>query len=314
MPKARSESYIGPLQRSWRFDLHPSCIRTHASAPDSIVIDVFAPKEATLNFSEAESLASSESLPNFFMDITPIEEHRKKNRRPVSFFLPSDRQNHERIKMKGLRSSCTRCATPIPFVNDSRCRICRCSQPSTPIGVCGPKPIVEELVRPCFCYGSQEYVHSSCLVQWMRNTGEEECDICNYHFLLTPVPPKCMDWIKSEYILLVFLLLLIIITFTLLGFITNMYQLPTFITVALNQEWFHKLYNGMCILCTICIFLLIVLGVRTYRTHLNWMSVNTKFLVGECSNSQVQEHHGWITDPARANHPEDSRVGQIKYV
>lgn len=47
----------------------------------------------------------------------------------------------------------------------SVCRICYCSSEE------------EELITPCKCLGSVQYIHRSCLMKWLR-TGMDQCEIC----------------------------------------------------------------------------------------------------------------------------------------
>lgn len=48
-----------------------------------------------------------------------------------------------------------------------RCRICRGSD-------------IQDMISPCKCRGSIQYVHSNCLNSWMRSVPRHSCEICNY--------------------------------------------------------------------------------------------------------------------------------------
>ena len=54
------------------------------------------------------------------------------------------------------------------------CRVCR-SEGST------DKP----LYHPCRCTGSVKYIHKDCLVQWLKYSEKEYCELCNYRFSFT---------------------------------------------------------------------------------------------------------------------------------
>ncbi|KAH0945690.1 hypothetical protein HN011_005237 [Eciton burchellii] len=56
------------------------------------------------------------------------------------------------------------------------CRVCRSE------GV-ADRP----LFHPCICTGSIKWIHQECLVQWMRYSRKEYCELCGYRFSFTPI-------------------------------------------------------------------------------------------------------------------------------
>ncbi|KAG7209966.1 hypothetical protein KM043_011555 [Ampulex compressa] len=56
------------------------------------------------------------------------------------------------------------------------CRVCRSE------GL-ADKP----LFHPCICTGSIKWIHQECLVQWMRYSRKEYCELCGYRFSFTPI-------------------------------------------------------------------------------------------------------------------------------
>ncbi|XP_076112948.1 E3 ubiquitin-protein ligase MARCHF6-like [Mytilus galloprovincialis] len=56
------------------------------------------------------------------------------------------------------------------------CRVCRCE--STP-----DKP----LFHPCVCTGSIKFVHQECLVQWLKYSRKEYCELCKHRYAFTPI-------------------------------------------------------------------------------------------------------------------------------
>lgn len=55
------------------------------------------------------------------------------------------------------------------------CRVCRSEgSPDRP------------LFYPCVCTGSIKYIHQDCLVQWLRYSRKEYCELCNHRFSFTP--------------------------------------------------------------------------------------------------------------------------------
>lgn len=43
------------------------------------------------------------------------------------------------------------------------------------------------LFHPCICTGSIKYIHQECLVQWMRYSRKEYCELCGHRFSFTPI-------------------------------------------------------------------------------------------------------------------------------
>uniref|UniRef100_A0A673TA24 E3 ubiquitin-protein ligase MARCHF6 n=1 Tax=Suricata suricatta TaxID=37032 RepID=A0A673TA24_SURSU len=55
------------------------------------------------------------------------------------------------------------------------CRVCRSE--GTP-----EKP----LYHPCVCTGSIKFIHQECLVQWLKHSRKEYCELCKHRFAFTP--------------------------------------------------------------------------------------------------------------------------------
>ena len=43
------------------------------------------------------------------------------------------------------------------------------------------------LFHPCICTGSIKFIHQECLVQWLKYSKKEFCELCNYRFSFTPI-------------------------------------------------------------------------------------------------------------------------------
>lgn len=56
------------------------------------------------------------------------------------------------------------------------CRVCRSE--GTP-----DKP----LYHPCICTGSIKYIHQDCLVQWLKYSRKEYCELCSHRFAFMPI-------------------------------------------------------------------------------------------------------------------------------
>ena len=56
------------------------------------------------------------------------------------------------------------------------CRVCRCEGTAD-----------RPLFHPCICTGSIKFIHQECLVQWLKYSKKEFCELCNYRFSFTPI-------------------------------------------------------------------------------------------------------------------------------
>lgn len=43
------------------------------------------------------------------------------------------------------------------------------------------------LFHPCICTGSIKWIHQECLMQWMRYSRKEYCELCGHRFSFTPI-------------------------------------------------------------------------------------------------------------------------------
>ena len=54
--------------------------------------------------------------------------------------------------------------------------------------VCRSEGVPERpLFHPCICTGSIKWIHQECLMQWMRYSRKEYCELCSYRFSFTPI-------------------------------------------------------------------------------------------------------------------------------
>ncbi|TRY92349.1 hypothetical protein DNTS_013311, partial [Danionella cerebrum] len=59
------------------------------------------------------------------------------------------------------------------------CRVCRSEGTQD-------KP----LYHPCVCTGSIKFIHQECLVQWLKHSRKEYCELCKHRFAFTPNMPS----------------------------------------------------------------------------------------------------------------------------
>ncbi|KAI6178434.1 RING-CH-type domain-containing protein [Aphelenchoides besseyi] len=89
-------------------------------------------------------------------------------------------------------------------LDEDICRVCR-----LPEGV---------LYHPCLCTGSIKFVHQECLLQWLKYSKKDTCELCNHKFSFQPVYSKDMperlpmyDLVKGVFLMSVRLLRYILI-------------------------------------------------------------------------------------------------------
>ncbi|KAG7455420.1 hypothetical protein MATL_G00256620 [Megalops atlanticus] len=70
----------------------------------------------------------------------------------------------------------SRCCSQCLEVQADICRVCRSE--GTP-----DKP----LYHPCVCTGSIKFIHQECLVQWLKHSRKEYCELCKHRFAFTPI-------------------------------------------------------------------------------------------------------------------------------
>ena len=61
--------------------------------------------------------------------------------------------------------------------------------------ICRSEPGSEKIISPCYCAGSLQYVHQSCLLKWLKAydcVNKHHCELCQYEFKLKPKP--WMEW------------------------------------------------------------------------------------------------------------------------
>ena len=53
------------------------------------------------------------------------------------------------------------------------CRICHCED-----------TLDEPLISPCYCLGTMQYLHQSCLQRWIKSSGIRSCELCKFEFIM----------------------------------------------------------------------------------------------------------------------------------
>ncbi|XP_007887874.1 E3 ubiquitin-protein ligase MARCH6 isoform X1 [Callorhinchus milii] len=56
------------------------------------------------------------------------------------------------------------------------CRVCR-----------SEGTMDKPLYHPCVCTGSIKFIHQECLVQWLKHSRKEYCELCKHRFAFTPI-------------------------------------------------------------------------------------------------------------------------------
>ena len=71
------------------------------------------------------------------------------------------------------------------------CRVCRCEGTAE-----------RPLFHPCICTGSIKYIHQECLLQWLKYSKKEFCELCSHRFSFTPSKKNMKYSVKSiEFVL-----------------------------------------------------------------------------------------------------------------
>lgn len=67
------------------------------------------------------------------------------------------------------------------------CRICHCEEASA-----------EYLISPCYCSGTLQHVHQSCLQQWLKSNDLKSCELCKYNFIMSYETRPFKNWEKLD--------------------------------------------------------------------------------------------------------------------
>ncbi|XP_074604731.1 E3 ubiquitin-protein ligase MARCHF1-like [Brevipalpus obovatus] len=54
------------------------------------------------------------------------------------------------------------------------------------------------LITPCYCSGSLQYVHHYCLQQWIRSSNNKYCELCKHHFKMSVKYKPFHKWERLE--------------------------------------------------------------------------------------------------------------------
>ncbi|XP_014238068.1 E3 ubiquitin-protein ligase MARCH6 [Trichogramma pretiosum] len=65
---------------------------------------------------------------------------------------------------------------PEDMLSGDICRVCRSEGAAD-----------RPLFHPCICTGSIKWIHQDCLMQWMRYSRKEYCELCGHRFSFTPI-------------------------------------------------------------------------------------------------------------------------------
>ncbi|CAF3997876.1 unnamed protein product [Rotaria magnacalcarata] len=67
------------------------------------------------------------------------------------------------------------------------CRICHCEG-----------TIDEPLISPCYCLGTMQYLHQSCLQHWIKSAGVKSCELCKFEFIMHSEIKPFKQWQKLD--------------------------------------------------------------------------------------------------------------------
>jgi len=67
------------------------------------------------------------------------------------------------------------------------CRICHCEGTND-----------EPLISPCYCLGTMQYLHQSCLQRWIKSAGVKSCELCKFEFIMHSEIKPFKQWQKLD--------------------------------------------------------------------------------------------------------------------
>lgn len=48
----------------------------------------------------------------------------------------------------------------------------------------------DNLIQPCNCSGSTAHVHKKCLIQWLKVSKRQDCEICHFKYIIIVQEPE----------------------------------------------------------------------------------------------------------------------------
>ena len=96
---------------------------------------------------------------------------------------------HTIIELQSVEFDAVSTTTEMSAVEEECCRICHCGREE------------EELIYPCKCHGSLQFVHPTCLNTWLNmpaKTNKKQCELCNFNYLFKTEPKPFLEWKKLE--------------------------------------------------------------------------------------------------------------------
>ncbi|XP_057290109.1 E3 ubiquitin-protein ligase MARCHF2-like [Hydractinia symbiolongicarpus] len=64
--------------------------------------------------------------------------------------------------------------------------------------ICQDSRVQESLISPCYCMGTMEYVHSSCLEKWLSQSARKYCELCKYKFKTIMTSKGFKEWLCAR--------------------------------------------------------------------------------------------------------------------
>jgi len=91
--------------------------------------------------------------------------------------------NNKTITRKTSLSSTSSKTSDCPDI----CRICHCEGTND-----------EPLISPCYCLGTMQYLHQSCLQRWIKSAGVKSCELCKFEFIMHSEIKPFKQWQKLD--------------------------------------------------------------------------------------------------------------------
>ncbi|KAH7637982.1 e3 ubiquitin-protein ligase march8-like protein [Dermatophagoides farinae] len=150
------------------------------------------------------------------------------------------------------------------------------------------------LIQPCYCTGTLQYVHHNCLQQWIRSSNHRYCELCKYNFKLkTKNKPlfqwDCMNMTNGER-----RKLFLHITFNLISMICvfwSIYVIAEHASLELSNRLGWKFWIKMVVITIglICGIIFIVFQLRLYFSILSrWKQFNQIVIIENVGNNKME--------------------------
>ena len=154
--KTKTKNFIEPSRHSI-LQIKDNMIKENANAK-VLITPVFTDNSSNDNIAEKNNFPQTEKRKNNSSETNDCIIDIPDSKVKLSNVEENPMNNIQDEKLKP-------CLDTLSFTEPC-CRVCQCN---------GDEEI---LINPCNCSGSVKWVHESCLVQWMKSSFKDSCELC----------------------------------------------------------------------------------------------------------------------------------------